>query len=66
MKKKKQLSRLLMLRELQYQKESERLAKEQGQLNREEDRLKQLEHYQQTYAWQEGRQANGTRRPTFN
>ena len=59
MRKKKQLSRLLMLREMQYQKEVERLTREQGQLNQEAQRLEMLEEYQKGYVWTEGRQVNG-------
>ena len=59
MKKRKQLSRLLMLREIQYQKEMERLTKEQGQLNQESQRLEMLEEYQKSYVWSEGRQVSG-------
>ena len=58
-KKKRQLSRLLMLREIQYQKEMERLTKEQGQLNREAQRLEMLEEYQKSYVWSQGRQVSG-------
>ena len=59
MKKKRQLSRLLMLREIQYQKEVEKLTREQGQLSQEEQRLTMLEEYQKSYAWSEGRQISG-------
>ena len=59
MRKKKQLGRLLMLREVHYQKEMERLAREQGQLGQEEQRLQMLEEYQKGYVWTEGRQVNG-------
>lgn len=59
MKKKKQLGRLLMLREIQYQKEVERLTREQGQLNQESQRLEMLEEYQKGYVWTEGRQVSG-------
>ena len=59
MRKKKQLGRLLMLREMQYQKEMERLTREQGQLNQEERRLEMLEEYQKGYVWSAGRRVDG-------
>lgn len=59
MKRKRLLNKLLMLREIQYQQEAEHLTREQLKLQQEESRLEKLEHYQQTYAWSEGRQTNG-------
>ena len=59
MKRKRLLNKLLMLREIQYQQVAENLSKEQFKLEREEQRLEQLEHYQQSYAWEEGRETNG-------
>ena len=59
MKRKRLLNKLLMLREIQYQHVAERLNGEQFKLQQEEQRLERLENYQQTYAWDEGRQTNG-------
>ena len=59
MKRKRLLNKLLMLREIQYQQVAQHLSGEQFKLQQEEQRLEQLERYQQTYAWDEGRQTNG-------
>lgn len=59
MKKKRQLERLKRVREVQCQRVMEKLALEQSKLQLEEQRLLQLEAYQKTYAWDEGRQASG-------
>ncbi len=59
MKRRRLLNKLLMLREMQYQQVVEHLSKEQFKLQQEEHRLEQLEHYQQTYAWDAGRESNG-------
>lgn len=48
-----------MVREVQYQQMVERFSQEQFKLQQEEHRLEQLKSYQQTYAWDEGRESNG-------
>ncbi len=59
MKKKRQLNRLLEIREIQCRQVMVSLSEEEGRLQLEEQRLNQLETYQKTYEWQEGTHIDG-------
>lgn len=59
MRKKRQLTQLKILREIQCQDARKKLSQSQSQLLLEEQRLGQLEAYQKNYSWHEGSQANG-------
>ncbi|MGI9274060.1 MAG: flagellar export protein FliJ [Endozoicomonas sp.] len=59
MKKKKQLDRLIQIREVVCEKVKEGLFRAQTKLTQEEMTLEQLLAYQQSYAWQKDRKASG-------
>ncbi|WP_153766435.1 flagellar FliJ family protein [Endozoicomonas sp. OPT23] len=59
MKRKKQLNRLLIIRQMTCDKAKDALVAEQSRLVQEEQRLEQLEEYRQGYVWSTNKQASG-------